>query len=94
MDSLLKIDGNNVFQHKLVSLYAKYNRDKLLPFLRRSNKYVIQKALAICNKEHFNEERVYLLDCMGEAAEALSIIIHNVREIQPQPNRVFFNIIF
>ncbi|XP_043069862.1 vacuolar protein sorting-associated protein 41 homolog isoform X2 [Drosophila bipectinata] len=82
LDCLLNIDSNNEFQHKLVFLYAKYNRDKLLPFLRRSNKYVIQKALAICDKEKFNEERVYLLGCMGEAAKALNIIIHDMKNIQ------------
>lgn len=84
LDSMQKVNSNNIFQHKLVSLYAKYDRKKLLPFLRRSKEYVIQEALAICKREGFYPEVVYLLGCMGgvEAAEALNIIIHRVLSIK------------
>nr|XP_017034728.1 vacuolar protein sorting-associated protein 41 homolog isoform X3 [Drosophila kikkawai] len=84
LDSLQKVNSNNIFQHKLVSLYAKYDRTKLLPFLRRSKEYVIQDALAICKREEFYPEMVYLLGCMGgvEAAEALNIIIHRIKDVE------------
>uniref|UniRef100_A0A6P4E017 Vacuolar protein sorting-associated protein 41 homolog isoform X1 n=1 Tax=Drosophila rhopaloa TaxID=1041015 RepID=A0A6P4E017_DRORH len=84
LDSLIKVDSRNMFQNKLVSLYAKYDRKKLLPFLRRSKDYVIQDALAICKREGFYPEMVYLLGCMGgvEAAEALNIIIHSMNDIE------------
>ncbi|KAH8354569.1 hypothetical protein KR084_012331, partial [Drosophila pseudotakahashii] len=84
LDSLLKVDTSNVFQNKLVSLYAKYDRRKLLPFLMRSKEYVIQEALILCKREGFYPEIVFLLGCMGgvEAAEALNIIIHRIKDIE------------
>ncbi|XP_026843794.1 vacuolar protein sorting-associated protein 41 homolog isoform X1 [Drosophila persimilis] len=84
LDELHKINSSNVFQRKLVELYAKYDRSKLLPFLRRSKEYVIQDALAICKREGFYPEMVYLLGCMGgvEAVEALNIIIHSISDIE------------
>ncbi|XP_070855380.1 vacuolar protein sorting-associated protein 41 homolog isoform X7 [Drosophila suzukii] len=84
LDSLQKVDACNAFQSKLVSLYAKYDRNQLLPFLMRSKEYVILEALAICKREGFYPEIVYLLGCMGgvEAAEALNIIIHRISDIE------------
>lgn len=71
-----------MFQKKLISLYAIFDRNKLLPFLKRSKDYDIQEALVICKQENFYPEIVYLLGCMGgvEASEALNIIIHRVRQ--------------
>ncbi|EDV54271.2 uncharacterized protein Dere_GG21404 [Drosophila erecta] len=84
LDSLLKKDPSNVFQKKLISLYAFFDRKKLLPFLVRSKDYDIQEALFICKQENFYPEMVYLLGCMGgvEAAEALNIIIHSIKDIE------------
>ncbi|XP_039228148.1 vacuolar protein sorting-associated protein 41 homolog isoform X2 [Drosophila yakuba] len=84
LDSLLKKDPNNGFQKKLVFLYANFDRKKLLPFLVRSKDYDIQEALVICKQENFYPEMVYLLGRMGgvEAAEALNIIIHSIRDIE------------
>eukprot|EP00099_Drosophila_melanogaster_P001033 NP_001036415.2 light, isoform F [Drosophila melanogaster] len=84
LDSLLKKDPSNVFQKKLISLYAIFDRNKLLPFLKRSKDYDIQEALVICKQENFYPEIVYLLGCMGgvEASEALNIIIHRIRDIE------------
>ncbi|KMY91482.1 vacuolar protein sorting-associated protein 41 homolog isoform X6 [Drosophila simulans] len=84
LDSLLKKDPSNVFQKKLISLYAIFDRNKLLPFLKRSKDYDIQEALVVCKQENFYPEIVYLLGCMGgvEAAEALNIIIHRIRDIE------------
>ncbi|XP_043064674.1 vacuolar protein sorting-associated protein 41 homolog isoform X2 [Drosophila ficusphila] len=83
LDALIKKDPSNVFQNKLVSLYAKFDRKKLLPFLKRSKDYVIQEALTICKREGFYPEMVYLLGCMGgvEAIEALNIIIYSMNNI-------------
>ncbi|ALC40404.1 lt [Drosophila busckii] len=82
LDALDKIDSRGTFHQKLVALYAKYDRTKLLPFLRRSNDYVIQDALAICKREGFHPEMVYLLGRMGSLVEALNIIIHSIKDIE------------
>lgn len=78
LDALDKVDSRGTFHWKLVNLYAKYNRPKLLPFLRRSKHYPIQEALDICESELFYPEMVYLLGQMGNVVEALNIIIHKV----------------
>lgn len=42
-------------------LYAIFAREKLLPFLKRSDHYHIQEALDICQKAKYYKEMVYLL---------------------------------
>lgn len=82
LDALDKVDSRGTFHWKLVILYAKYNRDKLLPFLRRSKHYQIQEALDICKSKSFHPEMVYLLGQMGNVVEALNIIIHKIKDIE------------
>lgn len=75
---MYKVDSRGTFHWKLVHLYAKYDRSKLLPFLKRSKHYPIQDALDICKSKLFFPEMVYLLGQMGNVVEALNIIIHKV----------------
>ncbi|XP_030377032.1 vacuolar protein sorting-associated protein 41 homolog [Scaptodrosophila lebanonensis] len=84
LDALDKVDKRGTFHSKLVELYVKFDRSKLLPFLRRSKHYAIQDALAICKSENLYPEMVYLLGCMGgvEAVEALNIIIYKIKDIE------------
>lgn len=65
-----------------MNLYAKFARHKLLSFLKRSDHYPIQEALDVCKRESFYPEMVYLLDRMGNTSDALSIIIHQLKDIQ------------
>lgn len=44
-----------------MKLYAIFDRDKLLPFLKKSDHYPIQEALDICQEEKYYPEMVYLL---------------------------------
>lgn len=78
----LDVEQSGRYHSKLVNLYAEYDRKKLLSFLKRSNNYPIQEALDICKRKLFYEEMVYLLGRMGNTSEALSIIIHNLKNIQ------------
>ncbi|XP_075149419.1 vacuolar protein sorting-associated protein light [Haematobia irritans] len=82
LDALDKVDSRGTFHWKLVNLYAKYNRAKLLPFLRRSKHYPIQEALDICKSQLLYPEMVYLLGQMGNIVEALNIIIHKIGDIK------------
>lgn len=66
----------------MVYLYAKYNRDKLLKFLKRSNSYPIEEALNICTEKLFYREMVYLHGRIGNTTEALTIIIRKLQDIQ------------
>lgn len=82
MVALDKVDHSGKFHWKLVNLYATYDRDKLLPFLKRSHNYRIQEALDTCKRELFYPEMVFLLGRMGNTTEALSIIVHKLQDIQ------------
>uniref|UniRef100_A0A1Q3FE53 Vacuolar protein sorting-associated protein 41 homolog n=1 Tax=Culex tarsalis TaxID=7177 RepID=A0A1Q3FE53_CULTA len=82
LDAYDKIDSSGKFHWKLVKLYAVYEPTKLLPFLKRSNNYPIQEAFNICKDKLFYPEMVYLLGRMGNTREALSIIIHKLKDIQ------------
>lgn len=78
----LDIEQSGRYHSKLVNLYAKYDPKKLLSFLKRSNNYPIQEALDICKGIPRYEEMIYLLGRMGNTSEALSIIIHKLKNIQ------------
>lgn len=82
MDALDKVDSSGRYDRKLVYLYAKYCREKLLTFLKRSNSYPIEDALRICIEKLFYPEMVYLHGRMGNTLEALSIIVTKLEDIQ------------
>ncbi|XP_037957571.1 vacuolar protein sorting-associated protein 41 homolog [Teleopsis dalmanni] len=82
LKALDRVDKRGTFHSKLVQLYAKFERDQLLLFLKRSNHYAIQEALDICKRKLFYPEMVYLLGQMGNTAEALNIIIDKIKDIE------------
>lgn len=82
LDALDKVDSTGRYDGKLVYLYAKYCRQKLLTFLKRSNSYPIEDALRICTEQLFYPEMVYLNGRMGNTIDALSIIITKLNDIQ------------
>lgn len=63
-------------------MYSIFAREKLLPFLKKSDHYPIQEALDICKKEKFYPEMVYLLGRMGNIEEALDLIINELKDMQ------------
>lgn len=81
LDSLDKIDSSGKFDWELVNLYAKYNREKLLSFLKRSRTYPLQEAYELCKNKLFYAEMVYLLDRMGDSTQALTIIMKNLKDV-------------
>lgn len=66
----------------MVELYAIFDRDKLLPFLKKSDYYPIQQALDICNKQKYYPEMVYLFGRMGDTKVALELIIKELKDMQ------------
>eukprot|EP00808_Paulinella_micropora_P028449 g15869.t1 len=69
------------FHAQQVSLYAEYNPEKLLPFLRSSNAYVLEEAFQICSQRNLYPEMVFLLQRMGNTNRALEIIIGNLKDV-------------
>lgn len=81
LDSLDKIDSSGKFDEQLVNMYVKYDREKLLPFLKRSRTYPLQDAYELCKNKLFYPEMVYLLDRMGDSTQALTIIMKNMKDV-------------
>ncbi|XP_038045222.1 LOW QUALITY PROTEIN: vacuolar protein sorting-associated protein 41 homolog [Patiria miniata] len=69
------------FQSLQVTLYAEFNRDKLLPFLRNSQHCPMEVALEVCTERHFIPEMVFLLGRMGNTTQALKLIIEEMGDV-------------
>ncbi|KAL0275469.1 UNVERIFIED_CONTAM: hypothetical protein PYX00_003307 [Menopon gallinae] len=86
LDALDKKDGKGEISRNyhgmLLELHADFDRDKLLPFLRRSDHYPIQHALNICQERRLFPEMVHLLARMGNTKEALVLMMEQLRDIQ------------
>lgn len=86
LDAYSKVEPNGKYHGKLVRLYAKYAREKLLPFLKCSDNYPIQEALDVCQSNEFYPEMVFLLGRIGNTREALQIIINQLNDINQAIN--------
>ncbi|XP_065900224.1 vacuolar protein sorting-associated protein 41 homolog [Dysidea avara] len=64
-----------------VELYAKFDKDKLLPFLRLCNDIPLQKALDVCDQFQLVEEMIFLLGRMGNIQEALKLITERLQDV-------------
>ncbi|CAH1724595.1 vacuolar protein sorting-associated protein 41 homolog [Aphis gossypii] len=86
LDALEKKDTRMLARrnlHKdLVSLYATFARDKLLPLLKRSNNYSIALALDECKRLEYYPEMVYLLGRMGNTKDALNLVMSQLQDIE------------
>ncbi|XP_048576551.1 vacuolar protein sorting-associated protein 41 homolog isoform X2 [Nematostella vectensis] len=83
LDSLYQKDpqAGMDFHELQVGLYAEFNRSRLLPFLRSSNYYPLQKALADCEQRHLIAEMVFLHSRMGNIKQALHLIIEEEQDV-------------
>lgn len=70
------------YSDRLVQLYAEYDPDRLLPFLRASNFYDLEAALKICTERDMVPEMVFLLGRMGNNKQALMLIIERLGDVQ------------
>jgi len=72
----------NEFHEKQVELYAQYDYKLLLPFLKQSNYYPLEKALTICEQKSLYPEMVFILGRMGNNKQALHLIIDKIKDIK------------
>ncbi|GAB2274698.1 Vacuolar protein sorting-associated protein 41 [Dionaea muscipula] len=70
------------FHDMQVELYAKYDPKMLLPFLRSSQHYTLEKAYEICLKKDLLLEQVFILGRMGNPKEALAVIINKLGDME------------
>ena len=64
-----------------VELYAEYNPQRLMPFLRTSQAYSLEAALQQCEAKRLVREQVFLLGRMGNSVRALDLIIQQLADI-------------
>ncbi|CAA2955632.1 vacuolar sorting-associated 41 homolog [Olea europaea subsp. europaea] len=70
------------FHDMQVELYADYDKKMLLPFLRSSQHYTLEKASDICVKRDLLREQVFILGRMGNSKQALAVIINKLGDIE------------
>ncbi|GJN26057.1 hypothetical protein PR202_gb13955 [Eleusine coracana subsp. coracana] len=78
----IDIHAGKDFHDMQVELYAEYEPRMLLPFLRTSQHYRLDKAYETFAQKEFVREQVFVLGRMGNAKEALSTIINKLEDIQ------------
>ncbi|KAJ1273441.1 hypothetical protein BS78_06G280800 [Paspalum vaginatum] len=78
----MDIHAGRDFHDMQVELYADYEPRMLLPFLRTSQHYRLDKAYEIFAQKELVREQVFVLGRMGNAKEALSTIINKLEDIQ------------
>ncbi|XP_073011981.1 vacuolar protein sorting-associated protein 41 homolog [Typha latifolia] len=84
LHSLFEVDINagKEFHDLQVELYADYEPQMLLPFLRSSHYYKLDKAYDIFSRKELLREQVFVLGKMGNAKQALAIIINKLEDIE------------
>ncbi|XP_028776127.1 vacuolar protein sorting-associated protein 41 homolog [Neltuma alba] len=70
------------FHDMQVELYADCDPKMLLPFLRSSQHYTLEKAYEICVKRNLLREQVFILGRMGNSKQALAVIINDLGDIE------------
>lgn len=70
------------FHDLQVDLYAEFDPKMLLPFLRSSQHYKLEKAYEVCSRRNLLREQVFILGRMGNAKQALAVIINKLEDIE------------
>src|SRR5689334_13078605 len=63
-------------------LYAEYDVSRLMPFLRATNSYELERAYTITQERDDVPEMVFLLGRMGSNKQALMLIIERLGDVQ------------
>ncbi|KAL8279333.1 hypothetical protein RQP46_008370 [Phenoliferia psychrophenolica] len=84
LDALFDQDPHLAFDYSdlQVDLYAQYDANKLMDFLRASNYYSLERAYKICDARDLVPEMVFLLGRMGDNKRALNLIIERLGDVQ------------
>lgn len=69
------------FHPLLLELYADFQPEKLLDFLRISPHYSLDFALRVCEERRLVREQVFLLGRMGNSKQALYLIMDALNDI-------------
>jgi len=64
-----------------VDMFAEYDRELFMEFLRASRSYSFEKAAAVCEARQYYPELVYLLSQTGETKRALTLIVTRLGDV-------------
>jgi WD40 repeat protein len=79
---LLKDRDSCIEYHDLlVKLYAEYQPESLMAFLKLSSTYQLEEALDICKSKNLIKEVVFLYSRMGDLREALKYIVEEKGDV-------------
>jgi len=70
------------YHMQMVRLYAEYEPHGLLDFLKKSERYPVHGAIAVCQFHGLLEEEAYLRGRIGEISEALEIFLEKMGDVQ------------
>lgn len=68
------------FADLVVELYAKYDKERLMGFLQRTDTYNLDATIKLCRANKLYNELVYLLGKIGLAHEAIDLIVHTLHD--------------
>lgn len=74
-------DLSKPYHTLLISLYADWNRPKLLPLLLHSSSYDLEAALRVCQSRCLTVETIHLLDRTGNSQESLRLILEEQQDL-------------
>ncbi|KAL5113611.1 Vacuolar protein sorting-associated protein 41 [Pleosporales sp. CAS-2024a] len=80
----LAADGKIVaeeFADLMVELFAEYDRELLMEYLRKSQSYDLSKATAECDRREYIPELVHILSKTGQTKQALYLIIRKLSDV-------------
>jgi hypothetical protein len=83
LDAIFDVDPQISHEHHnlQVELYAEFDYQRLMHFLRTSSYYSLEKALAICEKRNLVMEMVFILGRIGDNHRALMLIIERLNDV-------------
>eukprot|EP01119_Soliformovum_irregulare_P019120 TRINITY_DN5998_c0_g1_i1.p1 TRINITY_DN5998_c0_g1~~TRINITY_DN5998_c0_g1_i1.p1 ORF type:complete len:882 (+),score=254.78 TRINITY_DN5998_c0_g1_i1:60-2705(+) len=70
------------FHELQVTLYADYDYKLLLPFLRQSNYYPLEKAYKACADRNLYKEMVFIMGRMGNTKQGLQLLIEKIGDVR------------
>jgi hypothetical protein len=70
------------FHELQVTLYADYDYKQLLPFLRQSNYYPLEKAYKACEDRNLFREMVFIMGRMGNNKQGLKLLIEKIGDVE------------
>ncbi|KAF2200975.1 hypothetical protein GQ43DRAFT_481105 [Delitschia confertaspora ATCC 74209] len=69
------------FADLIVELFAEYDRDLFIGYLKKSQNYNLEKAAAICDNRDYIPELVLILSKTGQTKRALYLIIERLSDV-------------